>query len=191
VRDAFAKIAGLIGSLVRCFVSSLIIIFTAFVVLTFILVSPLRRPATKRFFSFLGRQPILSIISLVVSVLSLLTIYVANFWRPEHLEVYFRFKDPSQVGTSALDLSYFITNDGSKSYTLEDVRVYEIWSKSSQPISQLHSPPNELAICEDTSILPLNSLVLAMTPPLRLGQYQRWLSETYIKRKRTHENGIC
>jgi hypothetical protein len=121
-------------------------------------------------FSFLKGQPILSIISLIVSVLfPLLTVYLTFFRHPEALDVYFRFNDPAQVGTSTLDLGYFFSNDGSKSYMIEKVGIYELWLKSPEPISLLHPPSqtttSDLSICEDKSIFPLKSLVLAMAPP--------------------------
>jgi hypothetical protein len=93
-------------------------------------------------------------------------LYLTFFWHPERLDLYLRFRDPAQVGTSAFDLGYFFSNGSSKSYLIENVSVYEVWLKSSEPVSLRHpsSKPaaSDLSICMDRSHFPLSSLSLGM-----------------------------
>jgi hypothetical protein len=95
------------------------------------------------------RTPILALFVAVAALLwSGANTFFTVFWHPEHLEVYFRFRNPpEELDTSTLDLSYFFTNYGSKSYALEDVHLYEIWLKAAEPPSLLRSPAS-IAIAE-------------------------------------------
>jgi hypothetical protein len=103
---------------------------------------------------FLKDQPILSVIVLIFSILlPTATLYLTFFRHPESLNVYFRFNDPAQVGTATLDLGYFFSNGGSKSYMIENISIHEVWQKTSEPVSIRNVPINptvsDLSICEN------------------------------------------
>lgn len=120
---------------------------------------------------FLKRQSMFSGVSLVVS---LVTLYLTFFWHPERLDVYFRFNDPAQVGTSTFDLSYFFSNDGSRPYLIENVSVDEVWLKSPKPVSWKSGATGNPSICLHTAGFPLQSASLEMPTFLSFKRQHHW-----------------
>jgi hypothetical protein len=87
-------------------------------------------------------------IGILSALISLITLYLTYFWKPDDLVVYFRFTDPQEVGTNQLHLSYIFSNAGKTPAFVEAVSLTEVFYQSNGNASTIPS----LDICKDESI---------------------------------------
>jgi hypothetical protein len=84
-------------------------------------------------------------IGLLSVLISLVTLYLTYFWKPDDLVVYFRFSDPKEIGTNQLHLNYIFSNAGKTPVFIEDVSLDEVFYQRSGNVSMV---PN-LDICKN------------------------------------------
>ena len=97
-------------------------------------------------------------LGLLSIVISLVTLYLTYFWKPDDLSVYFRFNDPNEVGTDQIHLNYIFSNAGKTPAFIEDVSLTEVFY---QIDNNGRAIPN-IDVCKDPS-LPTPSF-LALLP---------------------------
>jgi hypothetical protein len=88
-------------------------------------------------------------LGLLSVLISLVTLYITNFWKPDDLVVYFRFMDPKEVGTNQLHLNYIFSNAGKTPVFIEDVSLTEVFYRSNEDDGR--TIPN-VDICKDENI---------------------------------------
>src|SRR5271165_4119462 len=88
-------------------------------------------------------------LGLLSILISLATLYLTYFWKPDDLVVYFRFVDPKEIDTNQLHLNYIFSNVGKTPTFIEDVSLTEVFYQSAADASTI---PN-MDICKDVSIL--------------------------------------
>src|ERR1700680_3129215 len=66
-----------------------------------------------------------TIISCIALLVSMANSYFTFFWDHENLRLYLRFRDPLQVGTDKIDLTYFFTNLGDRAILVEDLAILQ------------------------------------------------------------------
>jgi hypothetical protein len=59
-------------------------------------------------------------VGIISAVIALGTLYLANFWKPDDLVVYFRF-NPQELATSKTILNYIFSNSGKNSVFMEKI----------------------------------------------------------------------
>jgi hypothetical protein len=69
----------------------------------------------------------IGVLSLLVSLTTLVLTY---FWKPDDLVAYFRFVNPGEIGTNQLHLNYIFSNAGKTPAFVEDVSITEVFYHS-------------------------------------------------------------
>lgn len=104
-------------------------------------VKRLRNPWLRR----LWQTQWIGVLSLLVSLATLILTY---FWKPDDLVVYFRFVEPQEIGTNQVHLNYIFSNAGKTSVFIEDVSLVELFYHSN---SSAWTIPN-LDACKNDGI---------------------------------------
>jgi hypothetical protein len=60
-------------------------------------------------------------------LVSLATLYLTFFWKPDDLVVYFRFAEPNEIGNNQLHLNYIFSNAGRTPVFIEDIGLTEVF----------------------------------------------------------------
>jgi hypothetical protein len=117
-------------------------------------------------------------LGLLSILISLATLFLTYFWKPDDLVVYFRFVDPTEIGTGQLHLNYIFSNAGKTPAFIEDVSLTEVFYQSSGNGSTIPS----LDICKDQSIETPTFAALG-PPSVRsqpiLHEKEGWYSKLY------------
>jgi hypothetical protein len=90
-----------------------------------------------------NEKNIATIFSVVALLVSIGNLYFTFFWHHEDLRLYLRFRDPLQVGTDKLDISYLFTNVGDRSVLVEDIGVLIFFRNA----VSLYNPSREFDAC--------------------------------------------
>jgi hypothetical protein len=122
-------------------------------------------------------------LGLLSVLISLVTLYLTYFWKPDDLVVYFRFVDPKELGTNQLHLNYIFSNAGKTPAFIEDVSLTEIFYENKGNASTVPS----LDLCKDQSvetltIVGLRPLAVQSLPTLHPqgGWYSRFYTPKTI-----------